>query len=72
MVAYEVGYESSSQFSREYARKFGVPPRQDKAEATGVAAKVMRGVRAACASSAGRLQIFRRRRVNEPLEERLG
>jgi AraC-like DNA-binding protein len=24
-VAYEVGYESTSQFSREYARKFGVP-----------------------------------------------
>ena len=34
-VAYEVGYESSSQFSREYARKFGVPPSQDKGEATG-------------------------------------
>jgi AraC-like DNA-binding protein len=28
-VAYEVGYESASQFSREYARKFGVPPSQD-------------------------------------------
>lgn len=28
-TAYEVGYESSSQFSREYARKFGVPPNQD-------------------------------------------
>ena len=26
-VAYEVGYESASQFSREYTRKFGVPPR---------------------------------------------
>ncbi len=25
-VAYEVGYESPNQFSREYARKFGVPP----------------------------------------------
>jgi AraC-like DNA-binding protein len=25
-AAYEVGYESPSQFSREYARKFGVPP----------------------------------------------
>jgi AraC-like DNA-binding protein len=34
-AAYEVGYESSSQFSREYARKFGVPPSQDKAAATG-------------------------------------
>jgi AraC-like DNA-binding protein len=28
-AAYEVGYESSSQFSREYARKFGVPPSQE-------------------------------------------
>jgi len=27
-VAYEVGYESPSQFSREYARKFGVSPSQ--------------------------------------------
>jgi AraC-like DNA-binding protein len=29
-IAFEVGYESSAQFSREYARKFGVPPRQDR------------------------------------------
>lgn len=28
-TALEVGYESPSQFSREYARKFGVPPSQD-------------------------------------------
>lgn len=34
-VAFEVGYESTSQFSREYARKFGVPPSQDTAAATG-------------------------------------
>jgi AraC-like DNA-binding protein len=34
-VAYDVGYESTSQFSREYARKFGVPPSHDTAEATG-------------------------------------
>jgi AraC-like DNA-binding protein len=33
-AAYEVGYESSSQFSREYARKFGVSPSQDVASAT--------------------------------------
>lgn len=28
-AAYEVGYKSSNQFSREYARKFGAPPSQD-------------------------------------------
>ena len=28
-VAYEVGYESPSQFSREYGRLFGAPPRRD-------------------------------------------
>lgn len=28
-AAFEVGYESASQFSREYARKFGVPPSRD-------------------------------------------
>jgi AraC-like DNA-binding protein len=28
-ASYEVGYASPSQFSREYARKFGVPPSQD-------------------------------------------
>ena len=32
-AAFDVGYESPSQFSREYARKFGVPPSQDMAEA---------------------------------------
>ncbi|MEU7907882.1 AraC family transcriptional regulator [Actinoplanes sp. NPDC049118] len=30
-AAFDVGYESPSQFSREYARKFGVPPSQDLA-----------------------------------------
>ena len=30
-IAFGVGYESSAQFSREYARKFGLPPRQDRA-----------------------------------------
>jgi len=28
-VAYQVGYASASQFSREYARLFGQPPRRD-------------------------------------------
>lgn len=28
-AAYRVGYESPSQFNREYARMFGKPPRQD-------------------------------------------
>lgn len=30
-AAFEVGYESASQFSREYARMFGAPPRRDVA-----------------------------------------
>jgi AraC-like DNA-binding protein len=29
MVGYAVGYESASQFSREYKRLFGAPPRRD-------------------------------------------
>ncbi|RBN36248.1 AraC family transcriptional regulator, partial [Priestia megaterium] len=28
-VAFRVGYESQSQFSREYSRMFGFPPRVD-------------------------------------------
>ena len=28
-AAYQVGYESASQFSREYSRQFGAPPRRD-------------------------------------------
>jgi AraC-like DNA-binding protein len=31
-VAYDVGYQSPSQFSREYARKFGGPPKHDVAK----------------------------------------
>lgn len=34
MAAYEVGYESPNQFSREYARKFGRPPRDEVAKAS--------------------------------------
>ncbi|HEX7663964.1 MAG TPA: AraC family transcriptional regulator, partial [Polyangiaceae bacterium] len=30
-VAFSVGYESASQFSREYARQFGLPPARDAA-----------------------------------------
>lgn len=30
-AAYEVGYQSPNQFSREYARKFGAPPSRDAA-----------------------------------------
>jgi AraC-like DNA-binding protein len=32
-TAFEVGYESPTQFSREYARKFGASPRNDIARA---------------------------------------
>jgi AraC-like DNA-binding protein len=28
-VAYQVGYESPSQFSREYRKTFGIPPGRD-------------------------------------------
>ncbi|MFG5409352.1 AraC family transcriptional regulator [Piscinibacter sakaiensis] len=28
-AAYRVGYESASQFSREYARRYGAPPMRD-------------------------------------------
>jgi AraC-like DNA-binding protein len=28
-VAFRVGYESPSQFSREYSRTFGLPPKED-------------------------------------------
>jgi transcriptional regulator GlxA family with amidase domain len=28
-AAFEVGYESATQFSREYARAFGLPPGRD-------------------------------------------
>jgi len=30
-AAYRVGYESASQFSREYTRQFGMPPARDAA-----------------------------------------
>ena len=31
-AAFQVGYQSPSQFSREYARMFGAPPRRDVAD----------------------------------------
>jgi AraC-like DNA-binding protein len=36
-AAYRVGYQSVSQFSREYARQFGAPPRRDVDALRGVA-----------------------------------
>jgi AraC-like DNA-binding protein len=36
-AAYEVGYESASQFSREYTRMFGIPPKRDVSEMKGLA-----------------------------------
>jgi transcriptional regulator GlxA family with amidase domain len=32
-VAFDVGYESPTQFSREYARKFGLSPREERKQA---------------------------------------
>lgn len=38
-TAFQVGYESPTQFSREYSRQFGLPPRADRAnDFTGAAA----------------------------------
>lgn len=39
-AAFRVGYESPSQFSREYRRTFGAPPRRDVAAVQGVAGPV--------------------------------
>jgi AraC-like DNA-binding protein len=39
-VAYEVGYASASQFSREYARLFGQPPRRDAEQVRDAAAGI--------------------------------
>lgn len=38
-AAYHVGYESPSQFSREYARMFGAPPRREVADAKALASR---------------------------------
>lgn len=38
-IAFGVGYESPTQFSREYARLFGLPPSKDLAQA----AQLLRG-----------------------------
>lgn len=38
-AAYEVGYESISQFTREYARMFGAPPRRDSKSANAGSAR---------------------------------
>jgi AraC-like DNA-binding protein len=46
-IAYEVGYASASQFSREYARLFGQPPRRDaervRSASVGETAEQIRG-----------------------------
>jgi transcriptional regulator GlxA family with amidase domain len=34
-AAFEVGYESATQFSREYARAFGLPPGRDAQQILG-------------------------------------
>src|SRR5262249_8521474 len=42
-AAFRVGYESPSQFSREYRRMFGSPPRQDVAALTAEAQAELAG-----------------------------
>jgi transcriptional regulator GlxA family with amidase domain len=34
-AAFDVGYESATQFSRDYARVFGLPPARDAARILG-------------------------------------
>ena len=46
-AAFDVGYESPSQFSREYARKFGVPPSRDVVVRRGQGTPADGGLRAA-------------------------
>jgi AraC-like DNA-binding protein len=41
-IGYRVGYESASQFSREYRRQFGLPPGQDAGRLRESAATVRR------------------------------
>ncbi len=41
-AAFEVGYESASQFSREYRRFFGMPPMRDVKERMAVGAEMVR------------------------------
>ena len=45
-AALDVGYESPTQFTREYARAFGLPPTRD-------AARIVAKLRAGNSSSAG-------------------
>jgi len=40
--ASEVGYESASQFSREYSRLFGLPPKRDAEQLRGSTGEVLR------------------------------
>ncbi len=40
-AAYSVGYESASQFSREYARMFGAPPSRDAERLRGMVAELV-------------------------------
>ena len=44
-VGFSVGYESQSQFSREYARLFGAPPARDAARLRGIAMTPERAAR---------------------------
>ncbi len=52
-AAFQVGYESPSQFSREYSRMFGAPPKRDIA---GLKARAASGGRPAGQSGAARLE----------------
>jgi AraC-like DNA-binding protein len=65
-AAFEVGYESLSQFSREYARTFGVPPSEDLGKPSGAQParppRSSRAVPRAVAASVRRAPLSRARR----------
>jgi len=44
-IAFSVGYESANQFSREYARLFGLPPSRDLVKAAGASTRTAAGSR---------------------------
>lgn len=64
-AAFEVGYESASQFSREYARLFGAPPKRDALRARSAPLPGASARRQAAISASNREQLA----VHEPVHD---